>query len=164
MAAEPSRGYFPITMMVVDAYHGFMNNQHKADMMTTPYKESDAAIHLRRQIELLAHRKTQKEIAQEAGFPNATMISMLKNGQSKIPLDRAPALARALETDPAYLMRLALEQAVGKTASVAVLETFGTPTTLNERAWLEEIRNASGDRDPRLTARSRIALRAIFGR
>ncbi|WP_311319105.1 hypothetical protein [Paracoccus maritimus] len=61
-------------------------------------------------------------------------------------------------------MRLALEQAVGKTASVAVLETFGTTTTVNERAWLDEIRDASGNTDPKLTARSRIALRAIFGR
>lgn len=132
--------------------------------MTNPFSNTPAAVFLRRQTELLAHRKNQKQIAHEAGFANGNLISMFKSGASKIPLDRVPALARALETDPAYLMRLALEQAVGKTASVAVLEVFGTPTTLNERAWLDEIREASGNTDPKLTARSRAALRAIFGK
>ncbi|TJZ90261.1 hypothetical protein FA743_15965 [Paracoccus gahaiensis] len=65
---------------------------------------------------------------------NGNLISMFKSGASKIPLDRVPALARALETDPGFLMCLAREQAVGQTASVAVLEVFGTPTTINERA------------------------------
>ena len=44
-----------------------------------------------------------------------------------------------------------------------VLETLGTPTTANERLWLAEPREASGDTGPKLTARSRAALRAIFG-
>ncbi|MFL2778482.1 MAG: helix-turn-helix domain-containing protein [Paracoccus marcusii] len=132
--------------------------------MPNAYEDSPAAIFVRRQTELLAHRKTQKQIAHEAGFVSGNLISMFKSGTSKIPLDRVPALARALETDPALLMRLSLEQAIGLTASVAVLEVFGTATTANERAWLEEIRDASRQTDPKLTARSRTALRAIFGK
>lgn len=132
--------------------------------MPNAYEDSPAAAFVRRQTELLSHRKTQKVIAHEAGFVNSNLISMIKNGATKIPLDRVPALARALEADPAYLMRLSLEQAIGQTASVAVLEVFGTATTLNERGWLEEIRDASGQTDPKLTARSRSALRAIFGK
>lgn len=132
--------------------------------MPNAYEDSPAAAFVRRQTELLSHRKTQKVIAHEAGFVNSNLISMIKNGTTKIPLDRVPALARALEADPAYLMRLSLEQAIGQTASVAVLEVFGTATTLNERGWLEEIRDASGQTDPKLTARSRSALRAIFGK
>lgn len=132
--------------------------------MPNAYEDTPAAIFVRRQTELLAHRKTQKQIAHEAGFVNGNLISMFKSGTSKIPLDRVPALARALETDPALLMRLSLEQAIGLTASVAVLEVFGTATTANERAWLEEIRDASRQTDPKLTARSRTALRAIFGK
>lgn len=62
---------------------------------------------------------------------------MLKSGASTIPLDRTPPVAKALETDPAPLMRLALEQTVEKIAAVAVLETFGTLTTANERALAE---------------------------
>nr|WP_306754972.1 helix-turn-helix transcriptional regulator [Paracoccus sp. M09] len=119
---------------------------------------------VRRQTELLGHRKTQREIAHEAGFMNPNLISMFKTGASKIPLDRVPSLARALEVDPAYLMQLALEQAVGRTAAVALIEVFGPPTTINERAWLEEIREASGQTDPKMTARSRTSLRSVFGR
>ncbi len=132
--------------------------------MPNPYADSPAAVFIRRQTELLAHRKSQREIAHEAGFVNSNLISMFKTGASKIPLDRVPSLARALEVDPAYLMQLALEQAVGKTAAVALLEVFGPMTTVNEKAWLEEIRDASGQTDPKLTARSRTVLRAIFGR
>lgn len=132
--------------------------------MPNPYELTPAAIFVRRQTELLSHRKTQKVIAHEAGFVNPNLISMIKNGATKIPLDRVPALARALETDPAYLMRISLEQAIGPTASVAVLEVFGTSTTVNERAWLDEIRDASDQTDPKLTARSRTVLRGIFGK
>lgn len=61
-------------------------------------------------------------------------------------------------------MRLALDQAVGTTAAKAITDIFGSPVKINEHGWLAEIRDASGNSDPRLTARSRTALRAIFGR
>lgn len=75
-----------------------------------------------------------------------------------------PLLAKALEVDPALLMRLTLEQAVGATAAKAIIDIFGSPVTENERGWLAEIRDASDSSDPRLTARSRTALRGISGK
>lgn len=59
---------------------------------------------------------------------------------------------------------LSLEQSVGVTAANAIVEVFGTPVSENERGWLEEIRDASNNGDPRLTTRSRSALRGIFGK
>lgn len=38
------------------------------------------------------------------------MLSMLKSGSSKLPLDRVASLARALDCDPAYLLRLTLDR------------------------------------------------------
>jgi len=61
-------------------------------------------------------------------------------------------------------MRLALDQAVGATAAKAIVDIFGTRATVNEQGWLAELRNASENSDPRVTARSRAALGAIFGR
>ena len=87
---------------------------------------------------------------------------MLKSGANKLPLDRVPSLAQALECDPAYLLLLALEQAEGNTTAVALMDIMGTPVTSNELGWLREIRDASGNSDPRLTTRSRAALRALF--
>ncbi len=130
--------------------------------MTNPFQNSPASQHIADRIRDLAHRKTQSEIASDAGFLNANMMTVLKKGKTKIPLDRVPALAHALETDPAVLMRLALEQTVGATSAKAITDIFGAPVSANERGWLAEIRDASDNTDPRLTTRSRTALRAIF--
>ena len=132
--------------------------------MKLPFEGSPAAAFLSRRILELKPKKTQRQIGSEAGFPNATMLSNMKNGHNKIPIDRVPALAKALETDPKRLMLLALEQTVGQTATKAIAETFGHGVTENECAWIDEIRDASGRSDPRLTTRSRVALRAIFGK
>jgi len=132
--------------------------------VTNPYQNTATAKLIADRIRDLSHRKTQAEIASEAGFPNANMMSFLKNGRNKVPIDRVPSLAKALEVDPAYLLRLALDQAVGATAAKAITEIFGSPTTENERGWLTELRDASGNSDPRLTARSRAVLRGIFGK
>ena len=132
--------------------------------MTDPHLNTRAAVFLTDRINKLRVRKTQKQIAHEAGFVNANMLSLLKSGSSKIPIDRVPALAKALETDPAYLMRLVLEQSVGRTAAQAIIDVCGTPVTEREKQWLEELRDVSGDSDPRLTARSRSSLRGIFGK
>ena len=140
------------------------NNNETKTTMTNPFKTSEVARLISDRVDALAHRKTQNEIAAEAGFANANFISILKSGKSKLPLDRVPSLAKALEVDPAYLMRIALEQAVGVTAAKAITEIFGTPVTANEKAWLDELRDASGNSDPRITARGRSTLRAIFGK
>lgn len=132
--------------------------------MTYPYQNTATAKLVADRIRDLSHRKTQAEIASEAGFPNANMMTFLKNGRNKVPLDRVPTLAKALEVDPAYLMRLALDQAVGVTAAQAITEIFGTPVTENERSWIGALREASDNSDPRITARGRTALRGVFGK
>lgn len=132
--------------------------------MTNPYQNTPTAKLITDRIRDLSHRKTQAEIASDAGFANANMMTFLKTGKNKVPLDRVPSLAAALEVDPAYLMRLALDQAVGATAAKAIIEIFGTPATENEQSWLVELRDASDNTDPRITARSRAALRGVFGK
>lgn len=133
-------------------------------MSKKPHADTRLAQYVERRVLELKPKKSQLQIASEAGFPNPNMVTMIKNGTSKLALDRVPSMARALECDPAYLMRLSLEQAVEDTAAQAIAEIYGTPITVNEVGWLAEIRDASGDTDPRLTSRSRAALRAIFGR
>jgi transcriptional regulator with XRE-family HTH domain len=133
-------------------------------MAMKPHAHTRLAKYVAQRITELAGRKTQAEMAAEAGFVNPNMLSMIKSGASKLPLDRVPMLARALECDPAFLLRLSMDQALGTTAAKAVDEIWGSPLTRNEREWIAEIRDASGDTDPRLTARSRSKLREIFGR
>lgn len=128
-----------------------------------PYTDTRLAKYIDRRVLYLRPNKTQIEIANEVGFPNPNMVSMIRSGASKLALDRVPAMARALECDPKLLFSLALEQTMGSTTAAVIEEIFGTVVTRNEVVWLEEIRNASGHTDPTLTTRNRAALRAIFG-
>src|SRR5690606_23967372 len=61
-------------------------------------------------VQRLEGRKTQQQIAREAGFPRSNMLSMIKKGKTRLPLERVPALAKALEIDPAVLFRVALKE------------------------------------------------------
>ena len=133
-------------------------------MPRKPYEDTRLAKFISQRIMELRPQKSQNEIAIEAGFVSRNMLSMLKSGASKLPLDRVPSLAKALDCDPAYLLRLTLEQIEGDTAPEALMDIMGTAVTENEKAWLHEIRAASDNTDPRMTARSRASIRAIFGR
>ena len=123
-------------------------------MAKKPYQDSRLAKFVETRVLELKFKKSQAEIAEEAGFVNPNMITMIKSGASKLPIDRVPALAKALESDPAWLLRLALEQSHGGTAAAAIYEILNQPITRNEMAWITEIRDASGDTDPRLTSRA----------
>lgn len=133
-------------------------------MAKKPYENTRLAKFLETRVLELKHKKTQAEIAEEAGFVNQNMITMLKKGSTKVPIDRVPALAKALESDPALLLRLALEQSEGSTAAAAIYEIIGQPISKNEMAWIVEIRDASGDTDPRLTSRAAAVIRGVFGK
>ena len=107
--------------------------------------------------------KSQTDIAIEAGFTRPNVLSMIRHGACRLPLDRVPGLAKALDTDPAKLFALALEQRGPDTTAAAIREIFHTVVSANEAEWLSELRKASGNTDPRLTTRARSAIRAIFG-
>lgn len=130
-------------------------------MPKKPYADSRLALFVTQRIMELRPLKTQADIAAEAGYANHNNITMIKQGAIKLPLDRVPAVARALDVDTGMLLRLTLEQAAG-TAAISIFEQLA-PLSRNERAWLEAIRDHSGDTDPPLTHRARTALRGIFG-
>lgn len=129
-----------------------------------PYANTRLTQFLTKRILELRSIKSQGDIASEAGFVNVNMLSIIKSGGTRLPIDRVPALAKALDTDPRRLLQLAVEQWVGATAARTFEEIFGTIVTLNEIGWLKELRDASDHTDPALTTRARSALRAIFGK
>ncbi|NDR55838.1 helix-turn-helix transcriptional regulator [Pseudoruegeria sp. M32A2M] len=51
---------------------------------------------------------TQREIAQRAGFPKPNVLSMMKTGETKVPIERIPALAEACDVDPIDFARIAM--------------------------------------------------------
>jgi SOS-response transcriptional repressor LexA len=132
--------------------------------MKHPHADTPAAKFINARINEISHRKSQQEMAREAGFKNSNMITLLKLGSTKLALDRVPGMAKALEVDPALLTRVTLALSVGTTAAAALIECFGSPVTENEQGWLGELRDASENSDPRLAGRARTALRGIFGK
>ena len=129
-----------------------------------PYANSRLAKFLQKRILELRPRKTQTAIASEAGFAQHNMLVNIKVGTSKLPLDRVPGLAKALECDAAHLFMMAVEQLGGNTTELTVRRIFGTIVTSNEVDWIEELRDASDHGDPHLTSKARSALRGIFGK
>lgn len=87
------------------------------ETVTKPYQNTPTAKLIADRIHDLSYRKTQAEIAREAGFPNANMMTFPKNRRNKAPINRVPSLVKALEVNLAYLIRLSLDQAVGATAA-----------------------------------------------
>jgi hypothetical protein len=46
------------------------------------------------------------ELASALGYPNPSIVSMLKNGTMKLPMDKLGAAARTLKLDPIFLAQL----------------------------------------------------------
>lgn len=59
----------------------------------------------------IAHSgKTLHQIAAECGFPTPNVLSMIRKGQTKMPLTRIPALASCLGLDQRQLLEAALKE------------------------------------------------------
>jgi transcriptional regulator with XRE-family HTH domain len=115
-----------------------------------PHENSQIAIYLTKQIEALSATKSQREIAAEMGYDKPNIISMFKRGETKVPLDKIPLLAKALHVDPAHLFRLALEQYWPNLGEV-VAQIFGHTVSANEYELIKEIRSLTENTDPVFT-------------
>jgi transcriptional regulator with XRE-family HTH domain len=94
-----------------------------------------------------ASQKPRYQIAEESGFVNPSMISMIKNGSMKVPLERAPKLAVALGLDPTQFLRRVLHEYTPEVLEV-IEEYMGGLLSENERKMLELWRQATKESDP----------------
>ena len=129
-----------------------------------PFATTRLTAYLTKRILELKPKKSQAEVATEAGFNSANVMSMLKVGSTRLPLDRVPALAAALEVDPVHLFLLAIEQLAGDTTAMAFQKIFGNVVTENELDWVRAVREASDGTNPSLTRRGRTAIFGVFGK
>jgi transcriptional regulator with XRE-family HTH domain len=86
--------------------------------------------------------KTQREIALEIGYSKPNLITMFKQGLTKVPIEVVPRLAKALDEDPAFLLRLALRDYMPK--ALEVIEANLGPILTEEEKWLIEAHRARG--------------------
>src|ERR1700674_5610566 len=115
-----------------------------------PFANTAIAIYLDKQIDALKGAKTQREIASEIGYDRPNMISMFKRGESKVPFEKIPALAKALKVDPAHLFRLALEQSwPGMHDTIdQIFGSLSAASSNEEEIILTKWRAATANKDP----------------
>jgi transcriptional regulator with XRE-family HTH domain len=117
-----------------------------------PFADTAIARYLDKRIDELRGVKTQREIAAEIGYDKPNMISMFKRGECKVPLEKIPALAKALGADPRHLFLLALAQYWPGEEAV-IEQIFGCLATQNEEQFLLlPWRLLTDNRDPALNA------------
>jgi hypothetical protein len=126
-----------------------------------PFKDTGMARFLAKRVDELSPQKCQREIAGDAGYDKPNILSMFKRGETKVPLDKVPALARALDVDPAHLLRLAIEQQMPEVVKI-IDDIFGNTVSVNEFKIVDAIRKASNDANPKATTAQLHAIGEIF--
>lgn len=105
--------------------------------------------------------KTQREIAAECGFETPNIITMFKNGSTKVPLNRIGALAKALDADPAHMLRLAMQEYMPNTWESIEDTLKCTLLTANELKLIRAYREATGNADPEAVVINRDSVIAV---
>ena len=95
--------------------------------MTISKKTTGVAQFISERIDELRPRFSQTEISTTAGFPSPNMLSMIKDGKAKLPMDRVLGLAQALSCDVTTLTRLALQQFYDQPVLDLIFKAGGDP-------------------------------------
>lgn len=126
--------------------------------------KSNVAAYLANQLEVCG--KSQKEVASDAGYERPNIMTMFKQGATRIPVDKAPAIAKAIGVDPAFFIRMVLAEYHPEMLK-AIEETMGGLHSKHEAALLKIIREEMGGADPVIGSKSqeeafRKSIRKIF--
>lgn len=123
-------------------------------------KRLTVAEYLTKAIELSG--KTQREVAREVGYEKPNVVSMMKQGQTKVPIEKAPMFAKACGVDPTFFLRLVLQEYFPD-AWKTIQATFGESLTDNEKklvaAYREVAPNDEIEVDEKVTFRLKNALK-----
>lgn len=108
-----------------------------------PSKPVSVAEYISQHIDLCG--RSQIEIAQMVGFEKPNVITMIKQGKTKLPLERLGKFSKAIEVDSVYLYKLCMMEYFPDTWA-AIEEVIGQPVlTKNELKIIETIRKAGVD-------------------
>ena len=105
--------------------------------------------------------KTQRQISEECGFDNPNIITMFKNGLTKLPINRISSLAKALDVDPSYLLRLVMHEYMPDAWEAIENIMKSTVLTSNELQLVRAYREVTGDNDAVAVVIDRSAVLAI---
>ena len=104
---------------------------------------------------------TQRELAEVLGYKRQNIITMWKTGQTPVPLKVVSEMSYYIGVDPAYLMRVCLNE-YHPDVLEAMDETLGHSITEIEQGVLSIFRNAVPTGDLRLSRSARKTLKETF--
>ena len=91
--------------------------------------------------------KSQKEIAEDIGYEKHNMITMLKQGKTRIPINKVPAMAKSLGVDKIHFLKLVMNEYMPAVWE-AIEDCVGDNTyTENERELIKTVRENSDGLD-----------------
>jgi len=122
-------------------------------------KWTNFASYLAAQID--ANDKTQREIALALGYARPNLITMFKQGLTKVPIEKVPALAKVLGLDPLHLLTFALREYMPETLKT-IQANVGCVVTHNEYAVVEAVRGVTKDANPKFTKEQLSKIRAAI--
>lgn len=104
---------------------------------------------------------TQSEIAARAGFPKPNVLSMMKSGDTKVPLVRIPGLAQALGVDRTRFLEIALAEYHPEVHEI-LTEVLGLPLEPDEEELVALYRFANLHGNIRIDGALKNAILNIF--
>ena len=100
----------------------------------------------------------QNRIAKQIGYDHPNVLTMFKQGKTKLPLNKVGPLAKALQTDPMHLLRLVMSEYMPETWE-SLQDLVGTSlVTKKELELLQAVRLATGGHDLIVTGEVRNAI------
>lgn len=90
--------------------------------------------------------KSQREVAADVGYPNPNIITMLKNGATRVPINKVALLAKSLGVDQTFMLRLVMSEYMPETWEV-IEQVVGTDNILSEQdlAVVKLVKEVAGD-------------------
>jgi transcriptional regulator with XRE-family HTH domain len=101
----------------------------------------------------------QLDMAERLGFAKPNIITMFKQGKTKVPLEKIPSFAKVLNLDPKMLLTM-LEYCPA--LFKVMQENFGEILTKNEKHILYELRRLTNNSDPAMTSIRHIEAFDLF--
>jgi hypothetical protein len=86
--------------------------------------------------------KAQTQIAEEVGFDKPNVITMIKQGKTKVPLTKIGSMAKALEVDPVFFFKLVMNEYNPDLLDVITSITSQPIITNNEMDFIRVIRSS----------------------
>jgi len=103
--------------------------------------------------------RKQRDMAKDMGFDKPNIITMIKQGKTKLPLDKVGRMAKAIGVDPIFLFRMCMNEYMPETWT-AIEHLLEQPiVTRNEMAIVEVIREANPGNPKLITQEERETLK-----